>query len=61
MNFRHQLKLSEKSRRLLEMQQLIKMQNEANDAGPLKLEPNFMGFGIDLKKAYTWLMKKINK
>jgi hypothetical protein len=60
-NFRHQLRLSEKSRRLLEMQQLIKMQNEANDAGPLKLEPNFMGFGIDLKKAYTWLMKKANK
>lgn len=54
MFFRHELKLSVRARRQFEMQQLLEMQKTAN-SNPLKLEPNFMGIGLDLRKAYVWL------
>jgi hypothetical protein len=60
MYFRHYLKLSEKARRKFEMQQLIEMQKNAN-SNPIKLEPNFMGIGLDLRKAYTWLKQQLKK
>lgn len=60
MFFRHELKLSESARRQFEMRQLLEMQKTAN-SNPLKLEPNFMGIGIDLKKAYTWLKQQFKK
>lgn len=60
MHFRHELKLSEPARRQFEMQQLVEMQKTAN-SNPLKLEPNFMGIGIDLRKAYTWLKQQLKK
>lgn len=61
MFFRHQLKLSERARRTFEMQQLVTMQGEASDINPIQLEPNFMGIGIDLRKVYTWLMRRFKK
>ena len=60
MYFRHELELSERARRQFEMQQLIEMQKAAN-SNPIKLEPNFMGIGLDLKKAFTWLKKQFKK
>lgn len=60
MYFRHQLKLSERARRTFEMQQLVAMQ-KASNANPIKLEPNFMGIGIDLRKAYAWLIQQFKK
>lgn len=60
MHFQHTLKLSEKARRTFEMQQLVSMQKAAN-SNPIKLEPNFMGIGIDIKKAYSWLLQKFKK
>ena len=60
MHFRHELKLSERARRQFEMQQFLEMQKTAN-ANPLKLEPNFMGIGLDLRKAYTWLKQQLKK
>jgi hypothetical protein len=27
-------------------------------ANAFKLEPNFMGFGIDLRKCWTWLRRR---
>ena len=58
MHFQHTLRLSEKARRTFEMQQLVDMHQAAN-SGPLILQPNFAGIGIDLKKAFSWLLQKI--
>jgi hypothetical protein len=58
MHFQHSLKLSEKARRTFEMQQLVAM-HQAADSGPLILQPNFVGIGIDLKKAFSWLLQKV--
>lgn len=60
MHFQHTLKLTESTRRMFELQQLVAIQKAAN-SDPLKLEPNFMGIGIDLKKAYSWLLRKFKK
>ncbi|MDO8292557.1 MAG: hypothetical protein Q7T29_06805 [Gallionella sp.] len=51
------LTLSEKTKRHLEIEQLLNAQNVRN-SNPLKLEPNFMGIGVDLKKAITWLKRR---
>jgi hypothetical protein len=58
MHFQHTLGLSEKARRTFEMQQLVAM-HQAVNSDPLILQPNFAGIGIDLKKAFSWLLKKI--
>jgi hypothetical protein len=60
MYFRHELKLSERARRELEMQQLIAMQKKT-DLNPFRLVPSFMGVGIDLKKMLPWLKQKLKK
>lgn len=57
---RHQLVFSSKALREFEMQQLLSLQKEQS-MNPLKLEPNFMGIGIDLKKAFAWLKKRFAK
>jgi hypothetical protein len=36
------------------------MQKGAN-SNPIKLEPNFMGIGIDLRKSYSWLLARFAK
>jgi hypothetical protein len=58
MRFQHTLRLSEKARRTFEMQQLVSMHQAAN-SDPLILQPNFAGIGIDLKKAFSWLLQKM--
>jgi len=58
MHFQHTLRLSEKARRTFEMQQLVAMHQTVN-SDPLILQPNFAGIGIDLKKAFLWLLQKI--
>lgn len=58
MHFQHTLGLSAKARRTFEMQQLVAMHQEAN-SDPLILQPNFVGIGIDLKKAFSWLLQRI--
>ena len=58
MHFQHSLSLSEKARRTFEMQQLVAM-HQAAASDPLILQPNFAGIGIDLKKAFSWLLQKI--
>lgn len=60
MHWRHELKLSQKARREFEMQQLVAVQRAAS-ANPIKLEPNFMGIGIDLRKAYSWLVQRLKR
>lgn len=60
MHFRHQLKLSENARRTFEMQQLVAMHKHAT-SNPMILEPNFMGIGIDLSKAYSWLLRYLKR
>jgi hypothetical protein len=65
MFFRHELKLSERAKRDLEQAQLLQRQRVEREAervhaspdNPLKLEPNFMGIGIDLRKAWAWLRR----
>jgi len=52
------LTLSEKTKRHLEIEQLLNEQSERN-SNPLRLEPNFMGIGLDLKKAFVWLKRKL--
>jgi len=60
MLIRHQLKLSARANREFETQQLVAMQKGAN-SNPIKLEPNFMGIGIDLRKSYSWLLARFAK
>lgn len=52
------LSLLERARRHLEIEQLLNAQSERNRS-PWKLEPNFMGFGVDLKKLVAWLGCKL--
>lgn len=59
MYFRHELKLSEKARRTLQMEQLAKLQ-ESRDGNPLILQPNYLGVGIDFKKLFM-LLKRLCK
>ncbi len=42
------------------MQQQVAM-HKAADSNPLMLQPNFMGLGVDLNKAYSWLSRKMKK
>jgi hypothetical protein len=58
MHFQHTLGLSEKARRTVEMQQLVAIHQTVN-SDPIILQPNFAGIGIDLKKAFSWLLQKI--
>lgn len=51
---RHELRLTEKSRQDMQLARFIDAQKNLNK-NPLKLEPNFMGFGVDLRKAYKLL------
>lgn len=60
MYFRDELVLSEKTRRTFEMQQLVEMQ-KSQGSNPLKLEPNFMGIGVDLRKVYAWLKGRFQR
>ncbi|MDX5991741.1 hypothetical protein [Ectopseudomonas alcaliphila] len=60
MYFQHALKLTVKARREFEMQQQVAM-HKAADSNPLMLQPNFMGLGVDLNKAYSWLSRKMKK
>jgi hypothetical protein len=60
MHYQRSLKLTEKARRRFEMQEMIAMQKAAN-SNPIVLEPNFMGIGIDLKKAPIWLLQQFRK
>jgi hypothetical protein len=69
MLFRHELKLSERAKRDLEQAQLLQRQRAEREAervgaspdNPLKLEPNFMGLGIDLRKAWAWFKRRPRK
>ncbi|MCI5146411.1 MAG: hypothetical protein D3923_13000 [Candidatus Electrothrix sp. AR3] len=54
------LTLSERKKRELEVNEIIEASNE-NEKNPVELKPNFMGLGIDLNKAYTWLKKIIKR
>ena len=58
MNFQHTLGLSEKARRTFEIQQLVAV-HQAVNSDPLILQPNFVGIGIDLKKAFSWLLQRM--
>ena len=51
------LKLAEWKRRELEIRQQVEAV-KASDANPLELNPNFMGFGIDLLKAVRYVRRK---
>lgn len=69
MFIRHELKLSDRAKRDLAQTQPLQRQRSEREAGrtlappdnPLKLEPNFMGVGIDLRKAWTWLRRRARK
>lgn len=55
--------LSERKRRELEIREKIDTE-KSFDVNPVELKPNFMGIGIDLRKAYQWsinLFKKLKK
>ena len=56
---RVKLTLSERIRRELEIKQKIETERK-KDSNPLELKPNFMGIGIDLRKASKWLKSKFN-
>ena len=60
MYIRYELALSEKARRTFEMQQTVAMHQAAN-SNPLELKPNFMGIGVDLPKAYSWLQARLRR
>jgi hypothetical protein len=60
MFIRFELKLTTKARRAFEQRQLIAAQKQA-DHNPIELKPNFMGFGVDLYKAFDWLRAKFKK
>lgn len=55
---RFELALSEAAKRKMQIEQHISAQQEA-DSNPIELKPNFMGFGIDLSKGWSWLRKKL--
>jgi hypothetical protein len=69
MFIRHELRLSERGKRELEQSQLLRRQKEEQEVerirkspdNPLKLEPNFMGIGVDLPKAWRWLRRWAGK
>ena len=57
---RLELKLSERKRRELEIQEKIDAEREA-DSNPIEIKPNFMGVGIDVNKALRWVKKIFNR
>jgi len=57
-HLRFELTLTESAKRKMQIDQHISLQ-KASDANPLELKPNFMGFGIDLQKAWSWVCEKL--
>lgn len=58
-HLRFELNLSEAAKRKMQIDQHISAQQAAN-ANPIELKPNFMGFGIDLSKLWSWIRKKLS-
>jgi hypothetical protein len=54
------LKLTKRMERALEIQQEIQMQHAA-DTNPIKAEPNFFGFGLDLVKLFRLIKQKFSR
>ena len=57
---RIQMMLSERKRRELEIKEKIDTE-KLIDVNPVELKPNFMGIGIDLRKAYRWSVNLFKK
>lgn len=55
---RFTLRLSERARREMEVKQHLAAHSEAN-ANPLMIQPNFVGFGINLFKGWRWLKERL--
>jgi hypothetical protein len=55
MFMRFKLTLSERARRLFEVEERIKIEKKL-DLNPLELKPNFFGIGVDLPRAWRWLV-----
>jgi hypothetical protein len=54
---RYRIQLTESSRRSLQIQEHIERER-LSSGNPLELKPNFFGLGIDLKKAWAWLLRR---
>ena len=57
---RFELTLSEATKRKMQINQHVSALQEA-EGNPIELKPNFMGFGIDLNKAWAWFRKKVGR
>jgi hypothetical protein len=57
-HLRFELTLSEAVKRKMQINQHLSAQQMA-DSNPIELKPNFMGFGIDLHKGWSWIRKKL--
>lgn len=57
-HLRFELTLSEAAKRKMQIDQHISVQ-QAAEANPIELKPNFMGIGIDLNKGWSWIRKKL--
>ncbi len=53
---RYELKLSDMSKRDMQIEQHIKALKD-KDSNPLELKPNLYGVGVDIPKLFTWIKK----
>ena len=58
---RFTLKLTERWRRKMDLNEALSATEAQADKNPLLLKPSFFGMGVDLPKAWNWIKSKLRK